>query len=418
MQAYPLRDEEDRKRRDVRRMKCLASGVLVAMLALLAVSTAFRSSHPWLDWVHAFAEASAVGAIADWFAVTALFRHPLGLPIPHTAIIPRNKDDIGMGLGEFVEHNFLTADNVIRKLERRNLALDAADFLADPANATEIARRVCVLVPTLMTKLEDEDVRRLLDRALSAEFERLDLAGIASEVLDTLVAHGRHQALLDQGLKALDAWLNRNRALIRAKFSEASRYTPGVIDAFIVRRFVDGILTLLHEVADNPEHDIRSRFDQATRDFIDKLKHSPDYRERCTVVTRELVEHVRRTDYYRRLWDDLKARIIEDIAGPDSILLQRVSGVLRTTANALRGEEALQRKLNGWMLQALEALMMRHRHQIALLIAEVVKSWNASELSEKLELEIGKDLQYIRLNGAFIGGLVGLLIHGATLLGS
>ena len=404
------------KHAKVRRTKWLASSMLLAMLGLLALSAAYRDAHPWLDWVHAFAEAAAVGAIADWFAVTALFRHPLGLPIPHTAIIPKNKDEIGTSLGQFVEHNFLTPDNVIRKLEQRNLARAGADWLAVPEHSEQVAKRVCAQIPLLLEKLEDKDLQRLLDRAITPQLERLDLARVAGEALDMLTADSRHQALLDQGLKALDVWLSDNRLLIQAKFSETSKYTPVVLDNYIANRFVDGVLSLLHEVAANPQHELRSRFDQATREFIGKLKTSPEYQQRGEAIKRDLLTHLRREQYYRELWAALKSRVLADLAGDRSVFREHVAAALMAVANALRDDAALQHKLNGWTLQALEGLMVRHRHQVSLLITDVVKSWDAREVSERVEMEIGKDLQFIRINGTVVGGMVGVLLHGAARL--
>ena len=404
------------KHAKVRRTKWLASSMLLAMLGLLALSAAYSDAHPWLGWVHAFAEAAAVGAIADWFAVTALFRHPLGLPIPHTAIIPKNKDEIGTSLGQFVEHNFLTPDNVIRKLEQRNLARAGADWLAVPEHSEQVAKRVCAQIPLLLEKLEDKDLQRLLDRAITPQLERLDLARVAGEALDMLTADSRHQALLDQGLKALDVWLSDNRLLIQAKFSETSKYTPVVLDNYIANRFVDGVLSLLHEVAANPQHELRSRFDQATREFIGKLKTSPEYQERGEAIKRDLLTHLRREQYYRELWAALKSRVLADLAGDRSVFREHVAAALMAVANALRDDAALQHKLNGWTLQALEGLMVRHRHQVSLLITDVVKSWDAREVSERVEMEIGKDLQFIRINGTVVGGMVGVLLHGVARL--
>ena len=405
---------DDLKRARVQQMKWLALTLLAAMLGLLAISAAYRASHPWLGWVFAFSEAAAVGAIADWFAVTALFRHPLGLPIPHTAIIPRNKDAIGASLGQFVEHNFLTPQNVIQKLVQRNLARTSGEWLADAANSRDVAQRACSLIPALVQKLDDADVRRFLDEALLSQFERLDLARIAGKVLDMLTAGGRHQELLDHALKALDRWLDQHRALIKSKFGEASRYTPRFIDQYIVNKFVDGMLLLLHEVAEDPEHELRARFDEATRALIEDLRTSEEYRERGADIARQLVAHLRREDYYRSLWDTLTRRIVDDVESEDSVLVDHVASALVAAGKALQSDVALQQKLNAWGLGALERLMLRHRHQVSLLITDVVKSWDAREVSEKLEMEIGRDLQYIRLNGTLVGGVVGVLLHGAT----
>jgi uncharacterized membrane-anchored protein YjiN (DUF445 family) len=409
-----MKANDDLKRARVRQMKALALTLLIAMLGLLWISAAYRPSHPWLGWVFAFAEAAAVGAIADWFAVTALFRHPLGLPIPHTAIIPRNKDAIGASLGQFVEHNFLTPENVIQKLVQKNLARTCGEWLADSANSGDLAKRICSYIPALLEKLDDEDVRRFLDQALLSQLERLDLSRITGKLLDMLTAGGRHQELLDHALKALDRWLDQNRAPIKAKFGEASRYTPRFIDQYIVNKFVDGILLLLHEVAEDPAHEIRARFDQATRDLIVDLQTSDAHRERGADIARQLVEHLRRESYYRSLWAALTRRIVDDIASDDSVLVEHVATALAAAGRALRADVALQDKLNLWALAALERLMLRHRHQVSTLITDVVKSWDAREVSEKIEMEIGRDLQYIRLNGTVVGGLAGVVLYAAT----
>ena len=403
------------KRAKVRRMKGLATALLLTMLGLLAWSTAYRGSQPWLGWVHAFAEAAAVGAIADWFAVTALFRHPLGLPIPHTAIIPNNKDRIGANLGEFVEHNFLTPENVIARLEPRNLARAAADWLARPAHSRQAAQRLCSQLPVLLARLGDADVQRALDRVIRPQLERLDLAHVAGELLDLLTSQGRHQALLDQGIEALDAWLEANRSLIRAKVSQSSKYTPVLLDSFITNRFVDGMLLLLHEVAGDPQHEVRLRFDEAVRDFIERLKASPEYRERGEAIKQALLADLELERYWRGLVDELKGRLLADLADEPSAVRDQVARVIVAFAEAVRDDPALQGKLNRWTLQALEGLMLRHRHQVSLLISDVVKSWDAREVSERVELEIGKDLQFIRINGTLVGGMVGLLLHGAML---
>jgi uncharacterized membrane-anchored protein YjiN (DUF445 family) len=405
-----------RKRAKVRHMKWLASSLLLATLGLLAWSAAYRDSHPWLSWVHAFAEAAAVGAIADWFAVTALFRRPLGLPIPHTAIIPQNKDRLGSNLGEFVEHNFLTPRHVIARLEQRDLALAAADWLAQPANSQHVARRICSQLPLLVDRFGDADVQRALEKVIRPQLEGLDLAPVVGELLDLLTLQGRHQALLNHGIEALDAWLIANRPLIQSKVSQSSKYTPAMLDSFVTRRFVDGVLLLLHEVAGNPDHEVRLRFDEATQDFIRQLKSSPEYLERGEAIKRELLAHLELERYWHGLVAELKARLLSDLAAEQSVVRDHLARAIAAAADAIRDDAALRRKLNDWTLQTLEGLMLRHRHQVSLLISDVIRSWDAREVSERVELEIGKDLQFIRINGTLVGGLVGLVIHGAARL--
>jgi uncharacterized membrane-anchored protein YjiN (DUF445 family) len=268
------------------------------MVALLALSATLKTSHPWLQWVQAFSAAAMVGAIADWFAVVALFHHPLGVPFLHTAIVPGNKDRIGASLGQLIEHNFLTAQNVIRKLEQRNLSSVLTDWLVQRANCENLAGRACALIPSMLNALGDEDVRRFVDRTITPQLRRLDLASIAGNILAVLTAGGRHQVVLGQVLKALEAWLSANRGAIKSKFAEASKYTPGFLDTYIVNRFVDGIIALLHEVARNPEHEMRRQFDAATDEFIHKLKTSADLQQQAEVLKQELLVHLEREAYY------------------------------------------------------------------------------------------------------------------------
>ena len=398
----------------LRSMQRLATTLLVAMLALLALCATFKSAYPWLQWVQAFAAAASVGAIADWFAVVALFHHPLGVPFPHTAIVPENKDRIGASLGEFVEHNFLTAENVIRKLEERNLSSAAADWLCQRANSEHLAEHACAFIPNMLDALEDEDVRRFVDRMITPQLRALDLASIAGSILSVLTAEGRHQQLLSKALHVLEAWLSANRASIKAKFSEASKYTPGFLDSYIVNRFVDGIVALTREVARNPEHEMRRRFDAATEEFVQKLSTSAAFREQAEIFKRELLEHLEREAYYQVVWRDIKQRLVVDLAGEHSVIRSQVADGFVKLGSGLRDDHALQTKLNSWLLKTIETVVVRNRHHVSLLITEVVKGWDAREITQKMELEIGKDLQYIRINGTLVGGTVGLLLHAFT----
>ena len=398
----------------LRSMQRLATSLLIAMLALLALSATLKGAHPWLQWVQAFATAASVGAIADWFAVVALFHHPLGIPFPHTAIVPENKDRIGASLGEFVEHNFLTAENVIRKLEERNLASAAADWLRHRPNSENLAERACALIPNMLNALGDEDVRRFVDRIITPQLREIDLAGIAGSGLSVLTAGGRHQELLSRAVQALESWISTNRAAIKQKFGEASRYTPGFLDRYIVNRFVDGIVALLRDVARNPDHEMRRRFDAATGEFIEKVSHSVEFRQHTEAFKRELLEHLEREAYYQAVWRDVKERLLADLSGERSLIRGQLTDAFVKLGAGLKDDRALQAKLNTWALKAIETMLMRHRHQVSILITEVVREWDAREISEKMELEIGKDLQYIRINGTLVGGTVGLLLHAFT----
>ena len=399
------------KLEDLRRMQGIALALLLAMVVLLAITAVNIVAHPWTAWLKAFAEAAVVGAVADWFAVVALFRHPLGLPIAHTAIIPNNKDRIGESLGRFVEENFLTPENVMLRLARVNVAKACGTWLAEPANSDRIAGGMCAMVPRVLTMMQDEDVARFLTRTLLGELEKVNLSAVAGEALEMVTSGEQYQALLDDALKGIERLITANQTMILEKFGEASKYTPGFLDRYIVDRFVAGIILLLQEVVADPRHPLRMQFADSTHKLVAKLKTSPEMYERGEAIKRQIIEHLRTKPYYAALWNDIKNRILADVASEQSRLRETAASLLNALGSGLGKDEAMQHKLNEWLLRALETLMLAHRHQISLLITDVVKSWDARDVSEKIELEIGKDLQFIRLNGTLVGGCVGVLLH-------
>ena len=402
------------KRARLRTMQRLATLLLALMLILLGVSVAYGDVHPLMPWLQAFATAASVGAIADWFAVVALFHHPLGIPLPHTAIVARNKDRIGESLGHFVEHNFLTAGNVVRKLEQRNLTLAGADWIADEHHADQVARQLCAWVPGMLDTMGDDDVRRLFSRAIRSQLDQLDTGKIAASVLTVLAAGGRHQVMLDRALHALEQFLIVNQEAITARFGDASKYTPRIFDAFIVEKFVAGVIGLMHEIVETPDHVIRQQLDAAIRDFVVKLETEQRYRQQADALKAEFLAHLESEGYYGVVWLDLKARLEADVAAADSALRTHLRDILQKLGAGMREDPSLQATVNARASDFVETLLMRHRHQVSCLITEVVKGWDAHELSEKTELEMGRDLQYIRINGTLVGGLVGVLLHAAT----
>jgi uncharacterized membrane-anchored protein YjiN (DUF445 family) len=294
------------------------------------------------------------------------------------------------------------------------LSLESARWLARPENADDVAARLCTFIPGMLNALGDEDVKRLFDRAITSQIHKIDLADVASGMLSTLTAGGRHQALLDRALRSMERWLVTNQAMLTDKFSAASKYTPRVFDRYIVSRFIAGIIALAHEVAQNPEHDIRRQFDAATEQFIDKLATSPEYRMHAEALKQELLTHLEREKYYQIVWDDIRERLKADVAGEHSVVRGHVREIVRKLGAGLADDEALQTKINAWILQTVDRVVVRHRHQVSALITEVVRGWDTREVTQKMELEIGKDLQYIRINGTLVGGLVGVLLHAVT----
>ena len=397
-------------------MQRIALALLLMMGVVLAATSFSVAAHPWTAWVRAFAEAAVVGAVADWFAVVALFRRPLGLPITHTAIIPNNKDRIGESLGRFVEENFLTPENVMQRLAGVNVAKAAGTWLAEPANSDRAAAGICAMVPRVLTMFQDEDVTQFLTRILLGELEKINLSRVAGEALELVTSGEEYQALFDDAVEGIERLIAGNQALILEKFGEASKYTPEFVDRYVVDRFVRGIVRLLQDVIADPRHPLRMQFADSTRKLIEDLKTSPEMHARGAAIKVQIIEHLRTKPYYAALWNDIKNRILADVASDRSRLSKALSSLLNALGSGLARDEAMQGKLNQWLQGALETLMLAHRHQISLLITDVVKSWDAREVSAKIELEIGRDLQYIRLNGTLVGGCVGVLLHLLAML--
>jgi uncharacterized membrane-anchored protein YjiN (DUF445 family) len=264
--------------------------------------------------------------------------------------------------------------------------------------------------------LKDEEIRQFFDRTLTPQLLSLNVSRIAGNVLAMLTEGERHQVLLDRALQALERWLVAKQGLIEAKFSEASRYTPRGLDSYVVNKFRQGIVTLLHEVVENPRHELRQQFDQAVRDLIHDLMNSEEYRQKGQALLRKLVEHLQAEKFYRLLWDDVRRRVQADLESEPSLIKEHIASALTVSGEALLEEAGVRQKLNEWWLDAIHKVVVRFRHQISGLITDVVKSWDAEEVSRAVELEIGRDLQYIRINGTLVGGTVGLLLHAGMYL--
>jgi uncharacterized membrane-anchored protein YjiN (DUF445 family) len=279
-----------------------------------------------------------------------------------------------------------------------------------------IADVVAGSLPRLLEGIDEADVEHLFDRFVIPRLRELEVSHVASQVLDILTEGNRHQPLLDRGLSAVETWLSENVELIKAKFSEASKFTPAPLDAYIVNKFVEGIIALIHEVVANPEHELRHQFDGAVQDLCSNLRTSPVYRRFGRVLLRDCIRHLEEGGYYRALLDHVRAHLLADLGSGRSALRDMIAGICVSIGKGVASEPSIQHKLNAWWLDIAGLLVLRHRHQLSALITDVVKGWDAKEVSRKLEAEIGRDLQYIRINGTFVGGTVGVLIHTCVFL--
>ena len=409
----PSEDDQGEKLAGLRCMQWLATLLLCAMLALLIASSALQSAYPWLHWVRAFAEAGTVGAFADLFAVVALFRHPLGLPIPHTAIIPSNKDRIANNLGRFAASQFFTRENVRRQIENSGVTIRLAQWLAEPATRRTASQFVVQKVPAILEAIEDEAGERLLHE-VGRRLAAIEISPVAGGLLMLLTKDDRHQAILDRALQALEQWLIANEGVVKAKFSQASVYTPGFLDNYIVEKLVEGIVALLRDVAKNPDHEIRSEFHQRTVDLINQLNTSGNSRGRGQEIFGGVIDDLATSGTLLVAWRAIKTHILVRLESDPKAVEQACETALACLSDGFLKKPSVQRGLNPWLIEALEELVLSQRHQLAGLITSTVSNWSPQEVARKVESEIGRDLQYIRINGTLVGGAIGLILHAVT----
>jgi len=397
------------------RMRRIATGLLVLMAAVFVAARLLQPRYSQLSFVAAFAEAAMVGALADWFAVTALFRHPLGLPIPHTAIVPNNKDRIGASVADFLEHNFMTRDVLAEELRHIDFAGAAAQWLSEPANSRAVSVQIAGSVPVLVRMVEDEDVGNFLQTTLAAGLKNLRFGPLLAEVFDVLIADRRHQMLFDHLIGMAANALERNKDFIRQKIHEKSpRWMPRIIDDKLYERIMDESRNVLDEMRQE-DSEWRERFHGNTQEFIARLRGSPEYEERIAGFIAQTLNHPLFKTYTHTVWSDVRERLLADVEGQDSRIAAQLARALAGLGGALDRDAAVQDKLNGWIREFAADAISSRRHVVAGLIKRVIQKWDAETVSEKFELYVGKDLQYIRINGTLVGGMVGLLLHVVSL---
>lgn len=405
----------------VSRMK-LVAGLLLLLAALLyIVATAMEPRHTAWGYVASFAEAAMVGAIADWFAVTALFRHPLGLPIPHTAIIPRSKARIGKNLSTFITTHFLSTPLVLAKLEALDVGGRLANWLRHPANAAAVGQQLTGMARFGVASLHDERVQAFVQAKLINRARKVDLAPVCGQVLEMLTRQGKHQAMLDEALIRIDALLQDDdtRALVADAITAEVRTLRYLglgkaVGGWSANKFVDGVSSVIAEIANDPEHPLRERFDEHVAEYIDRLKHDPGYRLEVERIVAQLLEHPATTDYLQTLWRELTEWLEADLESPDSRIGKRIVRLTQGLGDSLAADIQIRTWINEQLMAAAPGMLERYRGQIGRYIAQRVENWESRELVEQMEQSVGKDLQYIRINGTLVGGLVGLVLHALT----
>ena len=411
--ALPALAAEDAlRRRNLVRMKVAATSLLLAATLVFIVTRALEDRWSWLGYVRATAEAAMVGALADWFAVTALFRHPLGLPIPHTAIIPNRKDQLGRGLGTFVQSNFLAPAVLSERLRSVGVAQRLGAWLSQPEHAHRLSSNAGALVRGLTEVMGDEDIQRTLETGILQRVREVPAAPLMARVVEAAMSGRHHQALLDTTLNGLSGLLEENRGLLRQKLAEQSPWwLPEPIDDRLFKKFFAGVQGFLAEVAGDPDHELRHQLDIRVAELAVRLRTDPALIARGEQLKAELLEHPEVRAWLDSLWRNTKASILAVADDPDSDLRRRLDAGLERAGRSLQEDPVLQAKVNSWIEKVVSYLAQEYGHEIADLIATTVARWDGAEASRRIELQVGRDLQFIRINGTVVGGLAGLAIY-------
>ncbi|MDN3310076.1 DUF445 domain-containing protein [Microbacterium oryzae] len=403
------------RRASLRRMKAVALGALILMAVLFVAGFAFEDAVPALAYLRAAAEGGMVGALADWFAVTALFRHPLGLPIPHTAIIPSRKDEIGRTLGEFVETNFLSSPVVREKLGTARVAERAGTWLAQPEHAERVASEGAAMAQGILRALSDDDVQELVASLAREHLLEPEWGTPAGASLHRVVASGAHRAAVDLAADSVAGWLRENSDAFAGL---VSRRLPSWLPS-VAHRVVDGALyneavSFVDAVRADHRHPARAAIDRYLARLADNLQHDADTRAKLEAAKTALFDSPRVRDLAASAWDTAKNGLITSLGDESSALRTRIREALMETGERLQSDAALRQRVDGWVMDAAGFLVERYRHDIASIITDTVEKWDAEETTEKIELLVGRDLQYIRLNGTVVGALAGLVIFAVA----
>jgi uncharacterized membrane-anchored protein YjiN (DUF445 family) len=382
-------------------MKRLATGLLVVATIVFFIAKSNEERGTWIGYVRAFAEAAMVGALADWFAVTALFRHPLGLPIPHTAIIPKRKDQIGRSLGEFVQGEFLTREVLTERLAGLGVGRRLGTWMAEPANAHRAGDGLADALRGTLEVLDDAEVQGALEQLVERRIRATSAAPLIGKAIDLTVEGGHHQRLLDATLTAVGNFIDDNRVVMRDKLDRDSPWwVPEPIDDRIFDKIFLGVKSFLGEVVGNPTHEVRSALDSRIVAFAERMRDDP-----------EMLNHPEVRAWMGTLWGEVKGSLIEASSNPNSELRGRIDRGLASFGERLTTDTEMQGKIDGWVERAVAHVAENYKTEVADLIAGTVERWDGEATSRKMELQVGRDLQFIRINGTLVGGLAGLVIH-------
>ena len=395
-------------------MKVVATGLLLVMAAVFGLTRALQPAYPWLGYVKSFAEAAMVGGLADWFAVTALFRHPLGLPIPHTAIIPRNKDRIGEALASFIKENFLVPAVVARRMQRLDVAGAAGRFLQTPAGeGTRIRAGASRLIADVFESLDDERLGGIVKGAIATRLRKMEVAPLLGHTLASAINEDRHVPMLEAAIRWTARALDANEQLIRDMVRKKANWVLKLagLDTKLADAIVDGLRKLTAEMSTDPAHPVRIKIEEALAQVANDLQTRPETRERVEAIKEQLLDNQSVSLWLDTLWQKGREAIIRAARNPDAVLAGKLGEVLKSMGGTLEKDRRFRSAINKFARRAVVGMAASSGGSIVKLVSETIRGWDAQTVTNRLEAAVGRDLQYIRINGTIVGGLVGLILH-------
>jgi uncharacterized membrane-anchored protein YjiN (DUF445 family) len=398
----------------VRQMRIIATGMLVAMALLFLMAGAMDETHPAWSFVRAFAEAAMVGGLADWFAVTALFRHPLGLPIPHTAIIPKNKDRIGSTLAQFLKDNFLTPSVVARRMRGLDVAGAAGRFLANPPGGEGRLREgASRLIADVLEALDKERLGGMVKGAIATRLRGMEVAPLLGQTLEAAITEERHVPLLDGLVVWVGRTLDSNEDMIRRLVQQRANWIMKMagLDEKLANAIIDGLRKLSIDMAVDPTHPVRLKAEEGLADMAARLQHDPELRAKVEEMKNEIIGNKAVASWIDGLWEKTRAGLLNAARNPEATMAGKFGEALRQLGATLQADPRLKATINQFARRAVVGAVASYGTGIVALVSDTIRGWDAQTITNRLEGAVGRDLQYIRINGTIVGGLVGLLIH-------
>jgi uncharacterized membrane-anchored protein YjiN (DUF445 family) len=395
-------------------MRMTATGLLVLMACLFLLARHFQTLHPAWGYLLSFTEAAMVGGLADWFAVTALFRRPLGLPIPHTAIIPENKDRIADTMAVFLRDNFLTPQVVARRLRGMNLAAAAGHFLAEHQGGEQrLGNGAAGLMGDVLRSLDQKRLGGMIKDGIRGQLRKIEIAPLMGQMIGAAIADGRHLPVMERAIQWIGRTLEANEELVRTMISQRANRLLQLtgLDAKIANAVIDGMYKLLAELAVQPNHPLRRKIEQGLGELAEGLQYDAALRQKVEAMKLELLDEPSVGYWLDGLWERARAALLRAVDDPEQALSGQFGEMLAELGQALERDERLQHLINRFSRRTLVGVASRYGGQIVQLVSETVRRWDARTVTERIETAVGRDLQFIRINGTMVGGLVGLVIH-------